>query len=71
VPGHGRVVGIPYGNQTAWYTDAAQFAKSRDRIGEVLQQLMGMNNVEGGVAESQAVDIADQQPEISHASGIG
>ena len=25
---------------------------------------MGMNNVEGGVAESQAVDIADQQLEI-------
>ena len=33
--------------------DTAHFAKGGDRIGEVLQQLMGMNDVERGAAESE------------------
>ena len=71
VPGHCRIVGITYGNQTAWYADTAHFAKGGDRIGEVLQQLMGMDDVERGAAESEVVDVPDQQAEIPHVPRIG
>ena len=69
VPGHCRTVGITYGNQTAWYADPAHFAEGRDRIGEVLQQLMGMNDVEGGAAESE-VDVPDNRRRF-HVPRIG
>jgi hypothetical protein len=66
VPGHSRIVGVPYGHQTVRRADPAHLAKGRDRIREVLHELVGMDNVEGGVGQSQLVDVPDEQTEIPH-----
>ncbi len=71
VPGHSRIVSIAYGHQTVRHADPAHLAKGCDRIRKVLHELVGMDNVEGGVAESQLVDVPDKQAEIPHTLGGG
>ena len=66
VPGHCRVIGISCGDDTTRRADAAHFAKGRDRMAEVLQSLMSVNDVEGTVGKLHRVDVAQRQREIAH-----
>ena len=58
VPGHCRVIGISYGDETARHADATHLPKGRNRIAEVLQHLMSVNDVKGSGGELQLVDIS-------------
>ena len=64
MPRHGRIVGIAYGYQTARRAHSPHLSKGGYGMCEVLQQLVGMHDVKGGVRETQLVDVSDQQPEI-------
>jgi hypothetical protein len=71
VPGHSRIVRVAYGHKTTRLADPAHLAKGRHRVCEVLHQLMGMNDIEGGVGKRQLVDVPDQQPKIQRATVRG
>jgi hypothetical protein len=42
-----------------------------DRIGEVLEDLVGVDDVEGLVAEAELVDVTDLETQVSPPGGFG
>ncbi len=56
-PGEAGVVAVAHRDQAARPGDAAHLAQRGHRVREVLEHLMGVHHVEGGVREAQAIDV--------------
>src|SRR5205823_12284592 len=58
-PGRGGVVDVADGDQATGPADAGHLAERGDRVGEVLQHLVGVHDVERGVGQVEGVGVAD------------
>ena len=67
-PGDRGVVGVPGGHHTARPAHAPHLPQRRDRIGQVLEDLVGVHDVEGAVVEGERVHVADLEGDRSAAS---
>ena len=56
-PGHGGVDGVAHGHDPAGAGDAAHLGQGTHRVREVLKDLVGVDDVEGGVLEGQGHDV--------------
>ena len=67
VPGHRRVVGVADGDQAAGAADPAHLDQGGDRIGQVLQHLVGVHDVEAVVGEVEGVGVTDREIDVLQA----
>ena len=67
---HRVVVGVAYGNQPAMSYDPAHLTERGDRVGEVLENLMGVDNVKRPAVEGQVVDRGFPEGDVG-CSGLG
>ena len=67
---HRVVVGVAYGNQPAMPYDPAHLTERGDRVGEVLENLMGVDNVKRPAVEGQVVDRGFPERDVA-CSGLG
>ncbi|GFH68583.1 hypothetical protein Srut_50970 [Streptomyces rutgersensis] len=58
MPGHRRVVRVAYGDQAARRAHPAHLAQRAHRVAEVLEHLVGVDDVEGGVGEGEGLGVA-------------
>lgn len=58
VPEHGAVVRVTTRDEAVWLADASHLGHGGNRIGEVLEDLVGMYDVERSVVEGEPVDVA-------------
>ena len=56
-PGEGRVVHVPHGNHATGPAHPGHLPQRGDRVGQVLQQLVGVDDVERVVGERQATSV--------------
>ena len=70
VPGHGRVVGVAHADDAVRAADAQHLPQRRDRVGEVLQHLVGVHDVVGGVGLVEGVDVAERELDAGHPRGV-
>ncbi len=64
MPRHGGVVGVPHGYQAAGPGDPAHLAQRSDRVGEVLQHLVGVHDVVGPVGQVEVQRVANGKPDL-------
>jgi hypothetical protein len=69
VPGHGRVVGVAGGHDPARRAHPQHLAQRRDGVAEVLEQLVGVHDVEGAVRVVEGVGVADGERHVLRADG--
>ena len=62
--GHGSVVGVAHRQVAARPQDSACFDEGGDRVGQVLEDLMAIDDVEGGVCERELVDVGLLEPDV-------
>ena len=68
IPRHRRVVGVARGHDTIGLADAAHLAQRGDRVGEVLEHLMRVHDVERRVREVERVHVAGLE---GHVRNVG
>ncbi len=54
---HGAVVGVAGGDESAGDDDAAHLGKGGDRVAKMLEELVGVRRIEGGVAVRQGIRV--------------
>ena len=63
-PDEGAVVAVPGGQHASGPQDPAQLDQGGDRIDEVLEHLMGVHDVEGGVVVAQGEEVAHLEAHV-------
>jgi hypothetical protein len=71
VPGESLVIGVPGRDDAAGLADATHLAKRLDRVGDVLQDLVCVDDVEGVVRQVEVVDVADDEVDRDVERGEG
>jgi hypothetical protein len=71
VPGHRGVVRVPGGDDPVRAADPQHLAQGRDRIAEVLQDLVGVHDVERAVRGVDGVDVAGAEADRVESGGRG
>ena len=61
-------VGVAHGNDAAGLGHAAHLPQRRDGVGQVLEHLVGVDEVEGLVLEVEIVDVAGLELHVGHAT---
>ena len=69
VPGHRGVVRVPHGDETAGTRDALHLPQPGDRVREVLEHLVGVDDVEARVLVGQRIQVADLERHV-HGPGL-
>jgi hypothetical protein len=68
IPGHPAEVGVPDRDETAGPGDPAHLAQRPHRVAQVLQDLVGVHDVEAAVRIVQGVDVAGGEAEVRPAA---
>ena len=71
VPTHGSVVPVAHGDDPAGPADTTHLDERTDRVGEMLEDLVGVDDVEGPVAEAERVDVTDLEAQVPPLGGFG
>ncbi len=67
VPGHRCVVPVARGHHAAGTAYPAHLTECGHRVGQMLQHLVGVYDVEGVVRVGQCVDVGDRELDVGHA----
>ena len=71
VPGHRAVVAVARGHQPVRSGHARHLAQRGDRIAQVLQDLVGVDHIEGPIGEGQGVGVTDDELDVVDSRGKG
>ena len=72
VPGEGAVVGVPGGDDAGGALgDAAHLAEYGDGVGDVLEELVGVDDVEGTWGEGEGVGVEAGEGQVGDGEGGG
>src|SRR5690606_34461630 len=70
IPDDGAEVDVAGRDDAAGAGDAAHLAEGADRVGDVLEDLVGVDDVERAVGEVQGVDVGDGELDVVQARGV-
>ena len=71
IPGHRRVVGVAGGDDPLGAGAAPPLPQGGDGVGEVLEDLVGVHDVEGAVRVVEAVDVPDGEGGVVDGGRVG
>ena len=66
-PGESRVVTVAGRDQAAWARDPGHLAQRLHRVGDMLEHLVGVDDVEGAVGEGEAMHVLHAEADIGAA----
>lgn len=67
IPGHGVVVGVPHRDHSTGSAHAPHLRQGCDRVTQVLQHLVSVDDIEAVVGIAEVVDVADLEGDVDGA----